>query len=255
MRKRRAGWWASCGRNLLRDGDRLWRTARDGRAHTPGFAEDYANLADGLLAAHAALGAPEDLQLAVRLVDRLVADFWDEASGTLFDTAEEHDRAVARPALDRGQRARHRPTRSRPTCCCGWRCSPARRTTTAAPAASCAPWRRPSTASRRRSAACSAPWIAASPHRSTPWSPVTRRTRPPSRCATPWPGRTLRTWSSPRARPTAALDGWPLFEGKVPRDGLATAYVCRGYACEAPTTDPSEAAAQVARMTLSPAGS
>ncbi len=42
--------------HLLRDGDRVWRTARDGRAHTPGFAEDYANLADGLLAAHAALG-------------------------------------------------------------------------------------------------------------------------------------------------------------------------------------------------------
>ncbi len=55
--------------------------------------------------------------------------------------------------------------------------------------------------------------------------------------------------------PDGNMDGWPLFEGKVPRDGLATAYVCRGYACEAPTTDPSEAAAQVARMTLSPAGS
>ncbi len=30
-------------------------------------------------------------------MDRLIADFWDEASGTLFDTAEEHDRTVARP--------------------------------------------------------------------------------------------------------------------------------------------------------------
>ena len=28
---------------LLRDGDRLWRTARDGVAHTPGFCEDYAD--------------------------------------------------------------------------------------------------------------------------------------------------------------------------------------------------------------------
>ena len=82
---------------MLREGDRVWRTARDGRAHTPGFAEDYANLADGLLAAHAALGDADDLQLAVRLMDRLIADFWDEASGTLFDTAEEHDRTVARP--------------------------------------------------------------------------------------------------------------------------------------------------------------
>src|SRR6185436_1341174 len=45
----------------------------------------------------AALGEPDDLGLAVRLTDRLIADFWDEASGTLFDTADEHDRTVARP--------------------------------------------------------------------------------------------------------------------------------------------------------------
>ena len=32
---------------------------------------------------------PRSLRLAVRLIDRLIADFWDEASGTLFDTAEE----------------------------------------------------------------------------------------------------------------------------------------------------------------------
>jgi uncharacterized protein YyaL (SSP411 family) len=31
----------------------------------------------------------------------------------------------------------------------------------------------------------------------------------------------------------------------VPRDGAATAYVCRGYACDAPTTDAVEATAQV----------
>src|SRR5574338_1472908 len=82
---------------LLRDGDRLWRTARDGRAHTPAFAEDYANLADGLLAAYAALADDECLLLARRLVDRLLAEFWDEASGTLFDTSAEHDAIVARP--------------------------------------------------------------------------------------------------------------------------------------------------------------
>ena len=41
---------------LLRGEDRLWRTSRDGASHTPAFAEDYVNLADGLLAAYAALG-------------------------------------------------------------------------------------------------------------------------------------------------------------------------------------------------------
>jgi uncharacterized protein YyaL (SSP411 family) len=55
--------------------------------------------------------------------------------------------------------------------------------------------------------------------------------------------------------PSGSLAGWPLFEGKVTRDGQATAYVCRGYACEAPTAEPQEAAAQVARLALNPAGS
>ena len=54
------------------------------------------------------------------------------------------------------------------------------------------------------------------------------------------------------APPDGSLAGWPLFDGKVPRDGRATAYVCRGYACEAPTTDPQEASAQVAAHDAQP---
>ena len=36
-----------------------------------------------------------------------------------------------------------------------------------------------------------------------------------------------------------------LFAAKVPRDGVPTAYVCRGYACDAPTSDPDLVAGQV----------
>ncbi|MEP7082936.1 MAG: thioredoxin domain-containing protein, partial [Chloroflexota bacterium] len=39
---------------LARDDDRLWRTSRGGRSHTPAFAEDYFAVADGLLVAHTA---------------------------------------------------------------------------------------------------------------------------------------------------------------------------------------------------------
>jgi uncharacterized protein YyaL (SSP411 family) len=38
---------------------------------------------------------------------------------------------------------------------------------------------------------------------------------------------------------------WPLFVGKAARDGRATAYACRGYACDAPTDDPARLAEQV----------
>jgi len=84
-------------KHLLRDGDRLWRTARGDSAHTPAFAEDYACLADGLLAAHAASGDPADLRLAERLMARAVRDFWDEASGTFTDTGPEHDGGLVVP--------------------------------------------------------------------------------------------------------------------------------------------------------------
>jgi uncharacterized protein YyaL (SSP411 family) len=42
--------------------------------------------------------------------------------------------------------------------------------------------------------------------------------------------------------------GWPLFEGKTARDDIATAFVCRGYACEEPTQDPDRVRVQVAGL-------
>jgi hypothetical protein len=48
--------------------------------------------------------------------------------------------------------------------------------------------------------------------------------------------------------PESSIAGWPLFEGKVARDGAPTAYVCRGYACDEPTADPESARAQVAAL-------
>ena len=38
----------------------------------------------------------------------------------------------------------------------------------------------------------------------------------------------------------------PLLADRPTRNGQATAYVCEGYACQRPTTDPEELAAQLA---------
>jgi uncharacterized protein YyaL (SSP411 family) len=240
--------------SLLRDEDRLWRTARSGRAHTPGFAEDYANVADGLLAAYAALGDVEDLQLAVRLVDRLLADFWDEASGTLFDTAAEHDRAAARPQslLDNATPSANAVAADvllRLALLTG-EADYDRRARSILRAVASAIERQPSAFGRMLAAADRAlspqldAVIAGEP--GDPEAAGLRRA-----VARPYAPDLVIAPLAPSA-PTA---GWPLFEGKVARDGVATAYVCRGYTCDVPTADPAVAAEQVARLSLSPAGS
>src|SRR5690606_34384256 len=40
--------------------------------------------------------------------------------------------------------------------------------------------------------------------------------------------------------------GVPLLAGRHRRDGAATAYVCRGFVCDRPVTDPDELASQLA---------
>jgi uncharacterized protein YyaL (SSP411 family) len=227
---------------LLRVDDRLWRTARDGRAHTPAFAEDYLAVADGLLVAHGALGSAGPLLLARRLADRAVADFWDEPTGTFLDTSAEHDRTVAQP---RGLVDNATPSANslaadvlqRLALLTG-EASYARRADAILRAISPALDRQPSAFGRM---------LAAADRRLGEPIDVVVAGRPDD-------GRSLRQAA---ARPyvpdlvlTAVTDGdehesWPLHAGKVARDGLATAYGCRGYACDEPTHDPARLAEQV----------
>jgi uncharacterized protein YyaL (SSP411 family) len=238
--------------HLLREDDRVWRTARGGRSHTPGFAEDYANLADGLLASYAALGDWSDLDLARRLVDRLVADFWDEESGTLFDTADEHDRAVARPRslLDNATPSANAVAADvmlRLALLTG-EADYDRRARSILRAVQPVLDRQPSAFGRFL---CAAERSLAEPidvvvagDPDDPQAVALRRA-----VAQPYaPDLVI----APLAEP---IEGWPLFASKEARDGGATAYVCRGYACDRPTSDPAEARQQVERLAVSRAGS
>jgi len=75
---------------------RLLRTYRAGRAKLPGYLEDYAFLAHGLLRLHAATGDPNRLAQARALTDRMIADFADEKDGGFFYTADDHESLIAR---------------------------------------------------------------------------------------------------------------------------------------------------------------
>jgi uncharacterized protein len=75
---------------------RLLRTLREGSAKIPGYVEDYAFLAHGLLRLHRATGEARWAKEAQSLVDRMVADFEDKEEGGFFFTASDHEQLLAR---------------------------------------------------------------------------------------------------------------------------------------------------------------
>ena len=80
---------------LAADGS-LGRSWKDGRATGQGVLEDYADLAEGLLALYEATFDERWFTTARALMDRVLARFADPAGG-FFDTADDHERLVARP--------------------------------------------------------------------------------------------------------------------------------------------------------------
>ena len=82
-------------RLLDRDG-RLWRSWKDGRATGSGVLEDYACLAEGLLALYAATFDERWFGAARGLVESILARFVDPAGG-FFDTAIDHEILITRP--------------------------------------------------------------------------------------------------------------------------------------------------------------
>jgi uncharacterized protein len=230
---------------LLRDGDWLWRTARGGRSHTPAFAEDYLAVADGLLGAHAALGGVEPLLLARRLVDTALRDFWDAEAGTFLDTSDEHDLTVARP---RGLVDNATPSANSIGADVLQRLALLtgdedldRRAGAILSAVAPALERQPSAFGRM---------LCAADRRLAEQVDVVVAVR----AADDQHGRTLREAASAPFAPNLVVTavapgdehvGWPLYAGKQPRDGEATAYACRGYACDEPTTDAAKLGEQV----------
>jgi len=81
---------------LLGDDGRLGRSWKDGRATGQGVLEDYANLAEGLLALYEATFDERWFSTARGLADAILERFVDPDGG-FFDTASDHERLVTRP--------------------------------------------------------------------------------------------------------------------------------------------------------------
>ena len=83
-------------RELVR-GDRVLRSYKGGSAKIAGFLEDHAAVALGALAVYELTFDRMWLERARRLADEILARFWDENAHALFDTAADAESLVTRP--------------------------------------------------------------------------------------------------------------------------------------------------------------
>jgi uncharacterized protein YyaL (SSP411 family) len=75
----------------------LCRTWRQGQPRLSAYLEDYAALANGLLSTYEATGDLTCFEHAHVLSDEMIARFWDDDVGGLFDTAHDAEQLIGRP--------------------------------------------------------------------------------------------------------------------------------------------------------------
>jgi uncharacterized protein YyaL (SSP411 family) len=74
---------------------RTWKPGHAARLN--GYLEDYANVADGLVALYEATFAPRWLEAAVGLAELILDRFADREGGGFFDTSSDHEALITRP--------------------------------------------------------------------------------------------------------------------------------------------------------------
>ncbi|MDX2037186.1 MAG: thioredoxin domain-containing protein [Isosphaeraceae bacterium] len=75
---------------------RLLHSFKDGRARFNAYLDDYANLIDGLTRVYEACGDPAPLEAACRLADVMIDEFADTEKGGFFYTGHGHERLIVR---------------------------------------------------------------------------------------------------------------------------------------------------------------
>jgi uncharacterized protein YyaL (SSP411 family) len=78
------------------DGRRLLHAFKDGQARLNGYLDDYANLADGLLALYELTFDSTWLDYSVAIAERMIEEFSDTENGGFFFTGKSHETLVAR---------------------------------------------------------------------------------------------------------------------------------------------------------------
>ncbi|GAA4224762.1 thioredoxin domain-containing protein [Actinomadura meridiana] len=216
----------------LREG-RLVRTSRGGSpGSNAGVLEDYADVAEGLLALHGVTGDPAHVRLAGELLNTVLERFGD-GSGGFYDTADDSERLFRRPqdptdnAVPSGQFA-------------------AAGALLSFAALTASDWHRQSA----EAALTPAGTLAEKHARFAGWGLAVAEARasgPVEIAVVGDPGdertRTLHKTALMAVSPGAVVsvgppdaEGVPLLEGRGLVDDVPAAYVCRGFVCRLPVT-------------------
>src|SRR4051812_10152895 len=83
-------------REMVRDG-RVMRSHKEGVTRINGFLEDHAAVALGFLAVYELTFDEKWVRLARQIADATIEWFWDEATGAFFDTARDAEQLITRP--------------------------------------------------------------------------------------------------------------------------------------------------------------
>lgn len=215
-----------------RDG-RLTRTSKDGVAGAnSGVLEDYADVAEGLIALHGVTGDPHHVRMAGELLNTVLERFAD-GSGGFYDTADDAERLFRRP-----QDPTDNATPSGQFAAAGALLSFA--------ALTGSDWHRQAA----EAALAPATTLAAEHARFAGWGLAVaeaRATGPVEIAVIGDPAdertRELHRTALMAVAPGAVVsvgppdaEGVPLLEGRGMVDGVPSAYVCRGFVCRLPVT-------------------
>ncbi len=230
----------------MRDGARLLRTYKNGRAHLAAVLEDYAFYADGLLALYEADFDPQWFVAARALTDEMQAHFGDPAGG-FFDTADDSEALIVRPkdllesAVPSGNAVAATLLLRLYYYTMEDRYYDAAQGTLAAAGALAAQY-----ASGVGEMLCAIDLSLAAVREIALIGQPGRPDTDALIAATFGPYRPHQVVAAAAPDDSAALGAIPLLEGRPQRDDHATAYVCVHYLCQAPVTDPAALAAQLA---------
>ncbi|OGQ83080.1 MAG: thioredoxin [Deltaproteobacteria bacterium RIFCSPLOWO2_12_FULL_60_19] len=88
-------------RRMFKDG-LLLHTYKDGKAMLPGYLDDYAFVATGLLDLYEATLERSNLERSIELAGIMIREFWDDIDGGFFYTGKSHEKLISRtkPAFD-----------------------------------------------------------------------------------------------------------------------------------------------------------